>query len=139
MKRRKKAVRRRLKTRLPWNWRDRLEMKVRGDEYGSTRFRLQFKEGCIPPGCCRIIGQLDVCDHDDDDNYIVESSWLQLRFRNRKLGMLLYTCAMNHLGSLTTEYYAASKEARRMWDSLARRNRHKWCDDADLTIFARKR
>lgn len=122
---------------LPWNWRQRLDIKktvLKSRFRGKTRitygYELAFAQGFAPRGCCTSIGDLQITDG------FVDSSNITFRFRGRGLGKLLYETALNDLGSLTTRYHHISDEAKRVWQGMCRRHTHEtdyW--DGRLTVF----
>lgn len=138
----------RRKTRLPWNWRSRVEITrhdepaisyARGRTHldGSVQFTMSFKTGQTPKGFARHIGQLDICDKSP---YFVEDVELDDYFHKRGLGTLLYLHALNELGSLTTHYHSSSSAAKGLWRRLVRRLPSHRVDffEGTLTIFPKK-
>lgn len=134
------------KTRLPWNWRSRVEI-TREDSpvtnCGRGRFlidkgvifRLMFKKGQTPKGFNRWIGELDICNKSP---HFVQESGLDEYFFRRGLGTLLYTHALDQLGSLSTRYHSASEAAQGLWRLLVRMHRQKRDFFAGtLTIFSK--
>ncbi len=116
-------------TRLPSNWRSRLEI-TRVDEPAITGrfsqppsviFNLNFKKGRTPKGFYRNIGSLSVVD---SSLPYVDGAEIDEYFRRRGLGRLLYAHALKELGSLTTYYHAISFSAKQVWASLIREYSH---------------
>ena len=106
-------------TRLPSNWRSRLEI-TRVDEPASvgrfcypasTIFNLDFKKGRTPKGFGRHVGDLLVVD---PQSPYVDGSEIDEYFRKRGLGRFLYAHALKELGSLTTYYHAISFPAKQV-------------------------
>lgn len=62
---------------------------------------------------------------DDEDKYLVESSYLNEKYRGKGLGKELYTAALQSLGVLKTKYFDASILAQHVWQSLAKRYKSK--------------
>ena len=109
------------KTRLPSNWRDRIEIIRHREEYGLIEFTVSFKKGFTPKGFHTNIGFLIV----DKDGNSGESHIYDEHLRKRGIGTMLYTNALDHLGSLTTDYHAASDSAQGLWRALIRHRRYK--------------
>lgn len=135
------------KTRLPWNWRSRVEITREDSSVtntncgrgrfrieGSILFRLMFKKGQTPKGFNRWIGELDICNKSP---HFVQESGLDEYFFRRGLGTLLYTHALDQLGSLSTHYHSASESAQGLWRRLARTRRDSRFDffAGTLTVF----
>ncbi len=137
------------KTSLPWNWRSRLEItsakygvgdRASGSHSGGQQrtigFRLSFKKGQTPKGFPNHIGSLCV---DNKPPYFVDSAEIKDYFQRRGLGTMLYLHALNQLGSLSTLYFSASKEAQGLWRRLVRlmdNNRQDFFAGT-LTVFKR--
>lgn len=117
----------RRKTRLPCNWRSRIEI-VREDfpearyRSGKITFELLFKKGQTPKGFCRYIGSLEVSD---SSPHFVDTVEIDEYFWRRGLGTLLYVYALNQLGTLSTRYHSASESAQGLWRSLVRNHNHR--------------
>ena len=110
--------------RLPPNWRKRIEIVINNYKK-SWSFSVKFKDGETPKGFKLHIGSLEVGTA--KGKFFVESIYVDEHFRDRRLGLLLYETALEHLGSLTTGYHDASSLARRCWNSLAKK--YDWdCD-----------
>lgn len=116
-------------TRLPSNWRSRLEI-TRIDEpaitgrfccLASTRFNLDFKKGRTPKGFGRHVGDLLVIK---SVLPYVDGAEIDKYFRRRGLGRLLYVYALKEFGSLTTYYHSISFGAKQLWSSLLREYPH---------------
>lgn len=128
---------RRRKSRLPWNWRSRIEILLDDEPVeGSLVFTLSFKKGQTPKGFMRAIGSLSVCDKPP---YVIEQAEIDEYFVRRGLGTSLYFHALNQLGSLTTLYHSASKAAQGLWRSLVRGTSNHRIDffAGTLTVFKR--
>lgn len=110
------------KTRLPANWRDRIEILQQDTRYGETEFVLIFKKGRTPRGFGRHIGILTV--DNDPPHYICECQ-IRSHFCRRRLGTLLYVRALTQFKSLTTDFHSASPNAQALWKSLIRKYRYK--------------
>ena len=128
------------KSRLPSNWRDRIEIVIddhEDDEWlDCITLTMLFKKGKTPKGFFREIGHLEI----ESGSNLVDSAELHSRLRRRGLGTMLYEAALEHLGELSTYYHNSSDEAQALWQSLCRHHRHK-IDffTPKLTIFSRKR
>lgn len=146
------------KTSLPWNWRSRLEITSAkygvgelasgshsGGQQRTIGFRLSFKEGQTPKGFPNQIGTLCIYNKPP---YFVDSAEIEDYFQRRGLGTMLYLHALNQLGSLSTLYFSASKEAQGLWRHLVKTHLQRlppraaaWRTDffaGTLTIFKRK-
>lgn len=103
--------------RLPWNWRDRIEIIDDDDCSSSIIFIIQFKEDQSPDGFGRLIGSLSI---EGDKPHMIENAWLDEKFRGRGLGRELYEHALIKLGIISTTFHEASGMAQRVWKSLIR-------------------
>lgn len=136
----------RRKTRLPSNWRSRIEI-IRHDDPpvsmgrgrfcfdGVVTFKLSFKKGRTPKGFQKHIGELIISD---ELPYFVDGAEIDEYFVRRGLGTLLYLHALDRLGSLATYYHSSSDAAKALWRLLVRKfpNHHKVDFFAGtLTIF----
>lgn len=113
--------------RLPWNWRDRIEVVIDPDDYHYCRdltVTLRFKRGQTPRGYSKYVGSIYVAQYSGDPRWWVEESNVEEKFQGKGLGKLLYTTALKECKSLTTRYHNASEEAQRVWKSLIRHRRH---------------
>lgn len=52
------------------------------------------------------------------DNKKVRYAFIKNRYRNMGLGSLMYELTLLTRGSLSTDYYAASERAKKVWDDL---------------------
>ncbi len=104
--------------RLPSNWRSRLEI-VWEEDGDYIDLILQFKKGLTPRGCGRRIGCLDVIRHGQE--IWVDETKLDLRFRRRGLGKLMYETMLKRFGNIHTLYHKASEDAQRVWKSLCKK------------------
>lgn len=123
-----------MKHRLPWNWRQRLEIVYGQDRWGDYSYKLQFRKGTTPRGFPRIIGELTV--HTEDNNF-VDSAEIVERLQRRGLGTMMYMHALTELGTLTTSYHRASDDAKHLWDKLIKTHKYEidfW--KPSLTIFS---
>jgi hypothetical protein len=122
--------------RLPPNWRKRIELIHRNDEFENA-FEIRFKKGQTPKGFFRSIGNLDIEIYDGEA--WVESADVEDHFRNRGLGTMMYEAAMNKFGALHTKYHDSSVSARWLWQSLTCKHLYK-ADffSGQLTIFRGK-
>lgn len=102
--------------RLPWNWRDKLEI-VFSENKNEFKFTLQFKDGEEIEFFEKEVGSLSV---EKKQPYFVSVSDVEEYFRGRGQGKRLYLAAINRLGKLSSKYYNASTLAQNVWRSLAK-------------------
>lgn len=124
--------------RLPWNWRQRIEIVLSPDPLdGTISFILQWMEGKRPfrSPRDRRIGFLVI----DPKGHICESL-VDDRFQRRGLGSMVYRHALKHFGQLTTEWHDHSRDARYVWDSLIAEYQYKTnFFSGRLTVYNRRR
>ena len=109
--------------RLPPNWRKRIEFYKCPDEGFQHEYRVEFKKGRTPIGFGREIGFLTV--DMEKEHWVIETEIYDDRMRGRGLGKALYLMAVKHLGCISTIYHhGVSKDAQRVWKSLAKTHRH---------------
>jgi len=73
---------------------------------------------------------------DDEDRYLVESSYLNEKYRGKGLGKKLYTYALESLGILKTNYFEASVLAQHVWRSLTKQYKsRKHFFNGTLTLY----
>jgi len=105
------------KLKLPWNWRERIEIIHDDDSAGSVIFIIQFMNDKVPNGFSKLIGSLTL---EENDYHMVENAWLDEKFRRRGLGREMYEHALKELGCISTTFHEASGMAQRVWKSLIR-------------------
>jgi|GEM_PF-5930730 len=67
------------------------------------------------------IGEITVgTDEERDDFLFVSSSVIELKYRGKGYGKLLYSHAIEELGMLKTSYWEASEQAQYCWISLCK-------------------
>ena len=121
---------------LPWNWRDRIEL-VRDDDWGGFHraYRWQWIKGKTPRGFNhRWIGEILLCK----ENYI-KNVELDDKFQGKGLGIAMYKRALHDSGVLRTRFHNIRPPARRCWMSLKRDYRHNidfWAIGGLLEVFA---
>lgn len=119
--------------RLPWNWRQRIEIVretsssrsfvCRRIKVTENHYELQFKKGMTPKGRSRTIGYLNIETYPSCLPYVADV-WVDERLQGKGLGRWLYETALTDLGKLRTHYHRASKEAQRVWQGLIKRHRY---------------
>jgi GNAT superfamily N-acetyltransferase len=109
-----------IKSRLPFNWRKRIEIKYNKNEFEHT-FTIKFIDRKTPIGFHKEIGFLMVSINWGD---IDESCIHDERMRGRGLGKMLYEFALNKLGKLTTHFHDCSDDAKRVWRGMVKRHEY---------------
>lgn len=67
------------------------------------------------------VGEITVgTDEENDDFLFVSSSLIEMKYRGKGYGKLLYSHAIEELGMLKTNYFEASEQAQYCWKSLCK-------------------
>lgn len=100
---------------LPWNWRQRIEIVKEDQCDDAISFTLQWMDGKRPPRTPKDgeIGYIVL-----DSTGFVDDVEVRAQFRRRGLGSMLYRHALRHIGHLSTNWHSHSADARRVWYSL---------------------
>lgn len=111
-----------MKSRLPSNWRSRIEI-VEVEEnisqnnilfnfkYNIHIFTLQFRKGCTPKGYRRLIGQCTI----STQQATILTLEINHRFQRRRLGTMLLEKALNHFGTLSISWGHASEQGKHFY------------------------
>lgn len=121
--------------RKPPNWKTRLTVvksSVTTHWDSAIKFDLEFDKK--PKGFNKRQGHLILAS----DTYKVQSAWVARQFHHRNLGYTLYTHALKKLGSLSTDYNAASDKARKLWRRLINDFEHRIGRDGNITVYNRR-
>lgn len=102
-------------------FKDKLQVKVASELKGEV---WHFKLMKINRYKNYEIGKLEV-DFAREKKYFVISSHVDLRYRNKGFGKLLYEKALKKFGKLKTDYFEASEDAQRVWISLCKKYKSK--------------
>ena len=102
-------------------FKDKLQVKVTSELKGEV---WHFKLMKINRYKNYEIGKLEV-DFAREKKYFVISSHVDLRYRNKGFGKLLYEKALKKFGKLKTDYFEASEDAQRVWISLCKKYKSK--------------
>lgn len=102
-------------------FKDKLQVKITSEFKGEV---WHFKLMKINRYKNSEIGKLEV-DFAREKKYFVISSHVDLRYRNKGFGKLLYEKALKKFGKLKTDYFEASEDAQRVWISLCKKYKSK--------------
>lgn len=102
-------------------FKDKLQVKVTSEFKGEV---WHFKLMKINRYKNSEIGKLEV-DFAREKKYFVISSHVDLRYRNKGFGKLLYEKALKKFDKLKTDYFEASEDAQRVWISLCKKYKSK--------------
>lgn len=126
-----------MKKRKPPNWRTRLTV-VKSSvtthwNKDAIKFDLEFDKK--PKGFSKQQGHLIL---DPETPHKVKSAWVSRHFHHCNVGYTLYIHALKKLGTLSTDYNAASAKARKLWRRLMNDFEHRIEKNGKLTVYKKR-